>query len=53
MKLGKVVGLTSAHLLTNHDGKGCERCSANSGNGEELRETREVVAVSDDFVLDF
>jgi hypothetical protein len=45
--------LTSAHLLSNHDSKRCEGGTTNSRDGEELGETREVVAVSNDLVLDF
>jgi hypothetical protein len=43
----------TAHLLGNHDSERSEGRTANTGNGEELDETGNVVALADDFLLDF
>ena len=39
----------AAHLLGDHDGPGSEGGAADTGDGEELDEAGEVVAVADDF----
>jgi hypothetical protein len=40
-------------LLSNHDYKGSESCSSNTGNSEELNEAGDVVALANNFLLDF
>lgn len=42
----RILLLTSAHLLGNHNNSGCLRCSPDSRNGEELPESsKEVVGL--------
>ena len=43
----------TAHLLGNHDREGGKSGPANTRDGEELNETSDIVAVADDFLLDF
>ena len=40
-------------MLSNHDGEGGECCSSHTGNGEELDEAGDIVALSNDFILNF
>jgi hypothetical protein len=40
-------------LLSNHDCEGGEGCSSDTGNGEELDEAGDVVALANDLLLDF
>lgn len=40
-------------MLSNHDSEGGERCSSDTGDGEKLNEAGNIVALADDFLLNF